>query len=53
MGSLSSTAKMASTHIQVPAVGMIHPEARGEHQYLNADACQVALGGQTVAELSG
>lgn len=43
---------MASTHIQVPAVG-IHPEAKGEHQSPNADACQVALDGQMVAELSG
>lgn len=48
----TATAKMASTHIQVSAVG-IHPEARAEHQSPKANACQVALSGQTVAELSG
>lgn len=52
MGSLRSTAKTASTRIQVPVVG-IHPEARGEHQSPNANACQVALSGQMVAELTG
>lgn len=43
---MGSTAKMAPTCMQVPAVGT-PPETRQEHQAPSPAACQVALSGQT------
>lgn len=47
---LGRTAEMAPTCIQTPAEG-IHSEARGDHQFPNPDACQVALSDQAHMEV--